>query len=135
HRFFIQNRSLRNTGDINWENRFQNNGLLTAKGSLSLSSRDITTNVFGMKANQSMWYTELSYVQKKAAHNYVLGLNFNGDRFKKKLPDSSFIPNRNAGIIGLFIQDDWKPLNRLTLQAGLRVDHSSLWGSFMLPIL
>jgi outer membrane receptor for ferrienterochelin and colicins len=135
HKFFIQNKTLRHTGDVIWENRLQSNAMLTAKGSLGISSRDITTNISGIKASQAMWYTELSYAQKTGAHNYVLGINFNGDRFKKKFPDSSFIPNTNTGIVGLFVQDDWKPLSQLTIQAGARLDHSSMWGSFFLPKL
>jgi outer membrane receptor for ferrienterochelin and colicins len=135
HRFFIQNKTLRNTGDIVWENQLKNNAFLTAKASGSFSTRDIATNVFGMKANQLLWYSELTYNQHTKNHNYVLGVNFNGDGFKKHLADSSLIPDENSNTVGLFIQDDWKLTDHFTAQAGLRFDHNSRWGSFILPRL
>jgi outer membrane receptor for ferrienterochelin and colicins len=133
HQFFIQNKSLRNTADIAWEQKYSNNAMLTAKASTSFFNRQIATNVFGMTANQTIWYSELAYSQKSKNHNWVAGINFNGDDFNKKQPDSSYIPNENSNTIGLFAQDDWKFAKQFTLQMGLRYDYHSLYGSFLLP--
>jgi iron complex outermembrane receptor protein/outer membrane receptor for ferrienterochelin and colicins len=135
HRFFIRNKTLRNTGDVTWEYHLKNDALLTTKGSVSFSNRDITTNVFGMKASQLLWYSEVAYVQKTTSHNYVIGVNFNGDDFTKHLADSSFIPNESSVTNGVFLQDDWMLSQQFTLQGGLRIDHNSKWGNYILPRL
>lgn len=135
NQFFIQNKSMRNTADITWERKLDNNAQLTAKASTSFFSRDVNTNVFGMKANQLLWYSEVAYAQKKEHHNYVIGINFNGDDFKKKQPDSSLVPNESSNTVGFFAQDDWKFNNYFTLQAGLRVDAHNRYGAFVLPRL
>lgn len=133
HQFFIRNKSFRNTVDAVLENKLANNGFLTTKASVNFFSRDISTNVFGMKANQTLWYSEIAYTQKLKQHNYVIGINFNGEDFKKKNPDSSLLPNEAANTIGLFLQDDWKLSSHFTLQAGLRADIHSKYGTFILP--
>jgi iron complex outermembrane receptor protein/outer membrane receptor for ferrienterochelin and colicins len=135
HQFFIQNKTFRNTVDVTWENKMKNNGILTAKASISITGRDILTNSYGMKGNETVWYSEVAYSQKLKKHNYVVGVNFNGTNFMKQLPDSTLLPNEANNTIGLFAQDDWKFANKFTLQAGLRTDFNSVYGTFVLPRL
>lgn len=131
--FFIQNKTLRNTVDATWEQRLQQNATLTVKGSSSLFNRNIATNVFGMNANETLWYSEASYAQKIKKHSWVAGINFNGDNFKKQHPDSSYMPDENGNSTGVFVQDDWMLMPKITLQAGLRFDHHSVYGNYFLP--
>ncbi len=136
HQFFIQNKSFRNTIDADWENKLKNNATLSIKGSFNFFSRDILTNLYGMKAHQNLWYSEVAYTQKIKQHNFVVGVNFNGDNFFKQLPDSTFLPKKeNNNTVGVFVQDDWKLSNKFTLQAGLRTDFHNLYGVFVLPRL
>jgi outer membrane receptor for ferrienterochelin and colicins len=133
HSFFIRNKSLRNTGDVTWEKKLANEALLTAKASASIFNREISSNVFGMKGDQYTWYSEIAYSKKTDKHNWVAGINFNGDDFTKRLPDSSALPNESSNTLGFFAQDDWKLADQLILQAGLRVDVNSQYHSFFLP--
>lgn len=135
HQFFIQNKMLRNVADITLENKMNNNGLLTVKASTGFNRRDIITNLYGMRGNETVWYSEISYSKKIKNHNYVVGVNFNGNDFIKKLPDSTLLPNESSNTIGLFAQDDWKFANKFTLQAGIRTDFNSVYGTFVLPRL
>jgi iron complex outermembrane receptor protein/outer membrane receptor for ferrienterochelin and colicins len=135
HQFFVQNISTRNTLNIRWEQKLKNSGVFTAKASAGLFNREVVTNIFGMKADQSIWYSELAYTQKSKNHNWVVGVNFSGDEFKKRSPDSSLIPNESSNTLGGFIQDDWAFTKKFTLQAGLRLDLHSLYGNFLLPHL
>ncbi|MEN9599217.1 MAG: hypothetical protein RL596_1528 [Bacteroidota bacterium] len=133
NKFFIQNKITRHTADIVWEEKLQNNVQLTVKGSTSFSRRDINTNVFGMKANQQIWYTEAAYSKKTDHHNWVAGLNFNGDKFNKLQPDSTQLQDQTTNTIGFFAQDDWKFNDHFTLQSGIRYDIHSKYGNFLLP--
>lgn len=135
HQFFIRNRSLRNTGDITWEKKLPANAQFTLKASASHFNRDVETSQFGMRAGQFTWYTEAAYTRKTEQHNWVAGMNFNGDDFRKHLPDSSLVPNEKSSTLGFFVQDDWKFHDRFTLQSGLRVDLHNRYGTFVLPRL
>lgn len=135
HQFYIQNKSLRNTADASWENKLNKTDVLTVKGTASFFNRNISTNVFGMKANQLSYFSEISYFKKLPKHNIVAGMNFSGENFKKKLPDSTQFNNYNHSTVGLFVQDDWKITGKFIAEAGLRFDHHNVYGNFVLPRL
>ena len=135
HQFFIKNRSNRNSLDIVWEKKNKDNSFFTAKAATNFFLRNINTNLFSMKAHQTLWYSEFAYAKKLKKHNYVVGLNFNGDVFKNQTPASSTLPNESTNTIGLFAQDDWKLADKLTLQSGLRYDYHSVYNGFLLPRL
>lgn len=135
HPFFIRNKSLRNTGDITWEKKLPSHAQITLKASASFFNRDVQTNVSGMRAGQFTWYTEAAYTKRSGQHNWVTGFNFNGDDFRKRLPDSSLVPDEKSSTIGFFVQDDWKFGDRFTLQSGLRIDLHNRYGTFVLPRL
>lgn len=135
HQFYIKNRSNRNSFDIVWEKKKKDNSFFTAKAATNFFSRNINTNLFSMKAHQTLWYSEFAYSKKSKKHNYVIGLNFNGDVFKNQTPSSSTLQNESTNTIGLFAQDDWKIADKLTLQSGLRYDYHSVYNRFLLPRL
>ena len=133
HRFFIQNKSLRNTVDVISETKLNTNDRLTVKGTASFFKRDINTNVFGMKANQLSYFSEISYFKKLPKHNLVAGINFSGEKFKKQQPDSTRFNNYVHNTFGVFAQDDWKITDKFIAEAGLRVDYHNVYGGFLLP--
>ena len=133
HQFFIENKSVRNTADVELETRLNDKDRLTFKGTASFFNRDINTNVFGMKARQLSYFSELSYLKKLPQHNIVGGINFTGENFTKKKPDSTNIPNYRQKTIGFFVQDDWKLSSKFTAQAGIRIDNHNDYGNFILP--
>ncbi len=133
HQFFIENKSVRNTADVELETRLNDKDRLTFKGTASFFNRDINTNVFGMKAQQLSYFSELSYLKKLPQHTIVGGINFTGENFTKKNPDSTNIPNYRQKTIGFFVQDDWKLSSKFTAQAGIRIDNHNDYGNFILP--
>jgi outer membrane receptor for ferrienterochelin and colicins len=135
HLFFIRNKSFRNSADFGWENKISKTEKLTVKGIASWFNRDISTNTFGMKANQLSYYSEVSYLKKSAKHDLVAGININGENFNKKLPDSTSIQNYNYTTLGLFVQDDWRIHPKFIAESGLRSDFHNKYGTFILPRL
>ncbi|MFM6926141.1 MAG: TonB-dependent receptor plug domain-containing protein, partial [Ferruginibacter sp.] len=135
HRFFIQNRSLRNVVAATWQNKLNQTTELNFKGLLSFFGRDINTNVFGMKANQQTYFTELSFLKKWNAHTLVSGINMSGESFDKRSPDSSMIRPYSNHTLGIFVQDDWKITKKLTAQTGLRFDYNDGYDPVLLPRL
>lgn len=133
HQFYIENQSLRNTLEFTWDKKVRRTDKFSLKFNISKYNRNITTNVFGMKAKQLSYYSEAAYVLKKGKHDVVAGLNINGERFQKGVPDSSAIPFYNYFTMGLFIQDDWRIHPKLTVETGLRTDLHNQYGTFVLP--
>jgi outer membrane receptor for ferrienterochelin and colicins len=135
HQFFIQNKSVRNTVDAELENKLNATDRLTIKATTSFFNRDITTNVFGMKAKQLSYFSELSYFKKLPRHSIVGGINVSGENFTKKTPDSTQFNNYTQNTIGAFVQDDWKLTEKFIAEAGVRFDHHNIYGNFLLPRL
>jgi outer membrane receptor for ferrienterochelin and colicins len=135
HQYFVANKSYRHTVDGNWENKLNAKDRLTVKGTASWFDRSLETNVFGMKAAQFSYYAEASYLKKWKSNDLVAGINVIGERFQKKQPDSSSLPNYDRATLGIFVQDDWRISPLFILQAGLRLDHPDQYGNFVLPRL
>ncbi len=135
HQFFIQNKSLRNSIAGTWENKLNKTDQVNFKGLLSFFNRDIVSNVFGMKAFQQSYFTELSYLKKWEKHTLVSGINISGESFQKKSPDSSGINPCSNTIVGIFMQDDWRLTQQLTAQTGLRFDYNNGYEPVLLPRL
>ena len=133
HQFFIQNQTYRNTLDLIWDNKISNTDKFTLKATISNFNRNITTSVFGMKAKQLSYFSEASYVKKLTHHDIVTGMNLTGENLKKQLPDSTIIDNYSYHTVGLFIQDDWRMNQKLTIQSGIRTDFHNIYKAFILP--
>lgn len=133
HQFYIENQSLRNTLEFTWDRKVRTKDKFSMKASVSNYKRDIATNSFGMKAKQLSWFSEASYLMKLKKHDVVAGINLNGDRFHKLIPDSTPINDYRYFTAGIFVQDDWYIHPKFTAEAGLRTDLHNEFGSFVLP--
>ena len=137
HVFFVDNTSLRNTADLLYTNDELASGRLTVKGTITDFVRDVNTNSNAFTAYQTTYYTEASYLHAAGPrHTVVVGLNVNGEQLASF--NRSATPLRSPytyHTLGAFVQDDWHLLPRLSLQAGLRLDHHNQYGAFVLPRL
>ena len=137
HVFFVDNISLRNTADLLYSNDSLAGGRLTIKGTITDFVRDVNTNSNAFTAYQTTYYTEASYLHAAGPrHLLVVGLNANGEQLASF--NRSATPLRSPytyHTLGAFVQDDWRVLPRLSLQAGLRLDHHNQYGNFVLPRL
>lgn len=135
HQYFVLHQSHRNAVEIHFEKKNNDGSVLSFKGSTSILNREIKTSQYIFKANQDLYYSELSYFHKREKYNAVFGLNFTGDYFLKTLADSIRIPNYNYSTLGLFAQNDLHITEKILLQSGLRYDYHSYRKGFILPQL
>ncbi|MGE5108801.1 MAG: TonB-dependent receptor domain-containing protein [Sphingobacteriales bacterium] len=133
--YFNKNKTSRHTIETEWDNKINNKERITVKGNATFFNRQVSTNVFGMNANQAQVFSEASYVNKSRYNDVVAGINFYADNFKKKLPDSTQISNYFRNTAGFFLQDDWRIHPKFTVQAGIRWDYQKQSGNFILPRL
>ncbi len=135
HAFIIQNKSYRHAIAGTWEQKINTKDRINAKALINFYDRSIRTNVFGMRANQHSFFTELSYLKNTQQHTLVTGINVSGENFTKRLPDSSGIANYKNIVAGIFMQDDWKITPQVTAQVGVRLDNNNAYVPVILPRL
>ncbi|MDD2798585.1 MAG: TonB-dependent receptor [Bacteroidales bacterium] len=145
HQYFVQHKSLRNSGELNFEKRWENGSNLQLKGSISALDRSIENPSYYFKAAQTLYLSELTYFLKREKYDFVFGANFNGDKFNKEetkgigvgFYSAASIPfqNYNYHTLGLFVQNDWRITNKMLVEGGLRYDNHSTRGGFLLPRL
>lgn len=135
HVFFLRNRMTRHTGDLQWEYRIADNRRLSLKAIGSWFDRRIDGNTFTggtLRARQASYYSELSYLVKAPKHDLVAGFTASGQAFQSAQLN---LPAESSNTIGLFVQDDWRPHPKWTLEGGLRADRNSRYGNILLPRL
>ncbi|MES1221829.1 MAG: TonB-dependent receptor, partial [Bacteroidota bacterium] len=133
HRFFEQNKTGRNTGDILLDHDLGNGKKLELKSSVSSFTRNINTDTYTFKANQLNYFNELSLFIPKNKYSVVMGINASGDRFKKLSGDSIALNDFDNNTVGAFAQYTGKIFSSTTLELGLRADHHFQYGNFVLP--
>jgi outer membrane receptor for ferrienterochelin and colicins len=135
--YFVLNTSQRHTVDAVYTNDSVGTGHLTLKGVVTSFGRDVRTNTVAFKAFQTTYYTEASYLHEAGRGNtLVAGVNINGERLRNAdgRPTPLLSPY-TYNTVGVFAQDNWTPVPRFNLQAGLRYDHQNQYGGFVLPRL
>ena len=135
HRYLERNRSERYSTQFRVDARRRGGRVLTLKNSLSSFVRNIQAGDAYFAGKQFSTYSEASYLVPAGAHRAVFGATVTTDSFRETTaPGPGTAPrDYQYQTYGLFAQDDWKPLENLTLQAGLRTDYQRPYGWFVLP--
>lgn len=134
HRYFENNISFRNITTFNFERDFADGSKLTAKQSLAFYNREIETPDHLFKGRQFNSYTDVSFFKPVEKHTLVFGFNAVYDQFRE-IPDAANFLKRDETrtTFGGFVQDSFQLTNRLSIEAGLRLDFVKDYGTFALP--
>ena len=135
HQFYERDKSNRHTGDIIIEQQLGKGSKLEIKGSLSSFARSIRTNTHYFKGNQMNYFSEASLFIPKGKYSWVMGINAIGDRFKILPSDPVSLKGFDNNTIGAFTQVTAKLGDATTVEAGIRADHHTQYGDFLLPRL
>lgn len=133
HQFFEENVSKRISSQLEFNNQLKNSSLFTIKNSFSYFDRTINNPTSAFRGSQISTLCEIAYNYKIANHHKVTGINFNSEKFSKDITKSNLQRNYNYNTLGIFIQDDWKPTEKISIQTGIRTDHQNKYGVFILP--
>jgi outer membrane receptor for ferrienterochelin and colicins len=135
HPFYEQDISNRVSSQFLFEKKLNKGNSLTIKNSVSYFDRGINQPASTFKGNQTSSYSEASYNFKIAKQQFVAGVNVTSEKFSEDSSKSHLQRNYNYNTTGIFLQDDWKPTQKFSLEAGLRTDYQNKFGYFVLPRL
>lgn len=133
HRYFEKNISNRASTHLKFEKQFGHNRLFTIKNSASYFNRAIDQPLSSFEGKQLSSYTEASFNFPVSNHLFVAGVDMSTENFSEDTAKSHLQRNYNYITSGLFVQDNWKPSDKIVLQAGVRIDNQNRFGFFILP--
>ncbi len=135
HIYFEENKTVRHTAELLFENKFKNNIKIEFKNSFSSFDRKLTNNSVYFRGRQNDYYSELSLLVPYNTNSLVAGINFTGNNFTKLPSTPVAIENFGDQIIGVFAQNTWNLKDNVLIEAGLRNDYNFKYGNFVLPRL
>jgi len=133
HQFFEKNKIIRNSAELIAERNLSGKNKFVLKGSFSDFKRNITTHEYNFNAGQADYFSEASILINQKSHNWVGGVNFSGNQFKKISGDSAYINKVSNNTVGAFLQYAYKFKSNTTVEMGLRNDYHMTYGNFVLP--
>lgn len=135
HRYFENNKSFRNITTLQFDRDFSGGRKISARQSLAFFDREIETPDHLFKGNQFNSYTDISYFHTVKNHALVFGFNAVYDRFREKpqIGNEFFRRDETRTTVGGYVQDNFDLTNKLSLEAGFRLDAVKDYGAFALP--
>lgn len=131
--FFEKNNTDRVTTQTQITHRINDKSQLNFKNSYSRFDRFIQIPSYAFEGLQQSTFTEATFSTNGEKSDWVLGANYLTDNFKENAQSSNALRNYNYNTFGTFIQNTWSPLQKFTLETGLRGDYVEQFGFELLP--
>lgn len=134
HRYFENNESLRNITTLQFERGFSGGRSLVARQSLAFFDRRLEIPDYLFEGQQFNSYTDVSYFHPAGKHALVFGFNAAYDRFREGRESGGLTPrDESRRTFGGYAQNSFPVTEKLSLEAGFRLDHVKHYGTFPLP--
>lgn len=135
HKFFEENISDRISSQLKFDKQFENNKSFTFKNSISYFKRALNQPEMSFSGEQLSSFSEASFNFSISKHQFVTGADFITEKFSEDSTKSHLMRDYNYVTTGLFLQDDYRPIEKFLIEAGLRADYQNKFGLFVLPRL
>ncbi len=134
HQYFENNNSIRNITTLQFDRDFSGGRKIVAKQSIAFFNREIEIPNYQFKGRQFNSYTDVSYFHPVKNHALIFGFNAVYDQFKEN-SDGANAARRDETrtTFGGYAQDSFDITNKLSLEAGFRLDAVKNYGVFALP--
>lgn len=134
HTYFENNKSNRYSTQFKLEKKFANNSLLTFKNTVGYFARTIKLPDFVFSGAQTSSYSEVNYLISEEKSEWIAGANLWTDQFRQN--QHPVLPlDYQLVTAGAFVQNNYSPTERITVESGLRLDYNSQLNLFALPRL
>lgn len=131
--YFEENNTSRITTNVGLAHRTGEHSSLQFKNSYTRFDRTILIPSARFEALQQSSFSELTWNHHGQKAEWVLGANVLTDDLAEKLQPSSPSRDYHYNTYGLFVQNAWSPVERFTLEAGVRGDYVKQYGFEFLP--
>jgi len=135
HQFFEENISDRISAQLKFDKQFEKNISFTFKNSISYFKRTLNQPATSFIGEQLSSFSEASFNFNILKHQFVTGADFITEKFSEDSTKSHLMRDYNYVTTGLFLQDDYRPIKKFFIEAGLRADYQNKFGLFILPRL
>ncbi|MET0624161.1 MAG: TonB-dependent receptor [Pyrinomonadaceae bacterium] len=135
HQYFEENESRRNVTTLQLERDLSAGRKIVARQSLAFFSRETEIPDYVFAGRQFNSYTDVSYFRPAGKHALVFGFNAVYDSFKERRQSGGpALPrDETRRTFGGYAQDSFDVTEKLSLEAGFRLDHVKHYGLFPLP--
>ena len=122
HTYFEKNRTLRNTGTVEFEQKMRSDKRLVVRSSFSYFERDISLPAFTFNGANYNSFSDIAFIQNLKKQVIITGANFVYDQFKQT--DTSTLDRKNFTTFtgGIYAQHTWDISKKVILESGLRGD-------------
>ena len=122
---------------FSFEKRFEKNRAIKFKNSIGLFQRTINVgSSYIFAADQVASFSEITYSDHGEISEWIGGINFITDNFKEDKGTSAIVlRDYDQKTAGFFIQNNFKPSDKFSLETGLRGDYVIDYGFVLLPRL
>lgn len=130
-----ENKSDRFSTQFSFEKKFGKSSAIKLKNSINHFQRLLTaTSVYAFNGDQNATFTEFTYSNHGERSEWIAGANLVTDNFDELIVASS-TPSRSYKQLttGLFVQNNFKPSEKFSLETGLRGDYVKDYGFAFLP--
>ena len=134
HPFTEINNSTRLSTQLAFDKELADEKALVFKNSISYFDREILIPGYSFAGTQWASFTEASYAFGDRDSRWIGGLNLFTDQFTEDGQSSEVLDYANT-TIGGFAQHTLQLTEQLALESGLRADHNTDYGTFVLPRL
>ena len=134
HQYYEENISLRNITTLRFDRELTGGRKIVANQSLAYFGRETEIPNYLFKGRQFNSYTDLSYFLPVRNHTLVFGFNSVYDQFRER-PNGAGIVKRDESRTTLagYVQDNFAVTDRLSFEAGARLEYLNSKGLFALP--
>lgn len=132
--YFEKNDSYRSVTTINFNRHLAGGQVFSAKQSLAFFGRELSAPGYLFSGDQFSSYTDATFFAPVKNHGLVVGFSASHNRFNENAsPAAAIVRDESHTTIGGYAQDTFDLTDKLSFEAGFRLDHATNYGAFALP--
>ncbi len=131
--YFEKNNTDRFTTQVGLTHKIGDRATFNFKNSFSRFNRSITIPGYQFEGLQQSSFTEATFNKQRTKADWIIGINFLTDDFDEERHTTTPVRNYHYNTLGVFIQNEWSPFEKFTLEMGLRGDYVTKYGFALLP--